>query len=64
MASGGMFYYRSAMPYESVILGPRYARRLDDLRATDAIEVECPPDAGARSWPRTGSTTALPRSSV
>jgi hypothetical protein len=27
MASGGMFYYCSAMPYERVILGPRYALR-------------------------------------
>jgi hypothetical protein len=42
MASGGMFYYRSAMPYERVILGPRYALRLEDPQATDAIEVECP----------------------
>jgi DNA-directed RNA polymerase subunit RPC12/RpoP len=38
-----MFLYCSAsMPYDRVILGPRYALRLEDLQATDAIEVECP----------------------
>jgi hypothetical protein len=36
------------MPYERIILGPRYALRLEDLQATDAVEVE-PPAAGARS---------------
>ncbi len=30
------------MPYERVILGPRYALRLENLQATDAVEVECP----------------------
>ena len=30
-----------AMPYEHVVLGPRYALRLGDLQATDALQVEC-----------------------
>lgn len=29
------------MPYGPVILGPRYAIRLEDLGATDAIDAEC-----------------------
>jgi hypothetical protein len=28
------------MPYERII--PRYTLRLEDLQATDAVEVECP----------------------
>ena len=31
----------SRMPYERVILGPRYSIRLEDVRATDAIDAEC-----------------------
>jgi len=30
------------MPYERITLAPRYALRLDDLQATDAVEIECP----------------------
>ena len=29
------------MTYERIILGPRYNLRLEDLQASDAIEVEC-----------------------
>jgi hypothetical protein len=29
------------MPYERVILGPRYAVRLEDLRAEHAVLIEC-----------------------
>jgi hypothetical protein len=29
------------MPYERVVLGPRYALRLRDLQASDALQVEC-----------------------
>jgi ribosomal protein L37E len=30
-----------AMHYERVVLGPRYALRLEDLQAMDALQVEC-----------------------
>lgn len=36
-----MFAQCSPMPYEPVILGPRYAIRLEDLEAADAIDAEC-----------------------
>ena len=36
-----MFSYRSGMPYERVTRGPRYAIRVEDLQATDALEVWC-----------------------
>ena len=29
------------MPYQRIILGPRYAVRLEDVRATDAVDAEC-----------------------
>ena len=31
----------SGMPYQRIILGPRYSVRLEDVQATDAIEAEC-----------------------
>jgi DNA-directed RNA polymerase subunit RPC12/RpoP len=37
-----MFSIGSSVPYDRVILGPRYALRLDDLQATDAVEIDCP----------------------
>ena len=37
-----------AMPYERIILGPRYAVRLEALQATDAIAARCM--GCGRSW--------------
>ena len=37
----GMFCQCSRMPYERVILGPRYSVRLEEVQATDAIDAEC-----------------------
>jgi len=36
------------MPYEKVILGPKYAVRLEDLQATDALLAQC--RACGRAW--------------
>ncbi len=36
-----MFVQCSWMPYERVILGPRYSVRLEDVNATDAVDAEC-----------------------
>ena len=41
MVAENMFFYCSRMPYERVILGPRYAVRLEEVQATDAIDAEC-----------------------
>jgi hypothetical protein len=30
------------VPYDRIVLGPRYTLRLDDRQATDAVEIECP----------------------
>jgi hypothetical protein len=47
------------MPYERVVLGPRYALRLGDLQATDALQVEY--TAAGRRWLHcTGCTIGSP----
>ncbi len=35
------FVQCSRMPYERVILGPRYSVRLEDIQASDAVDAEC-----------------------
>lgn len=36
------------MPYEKVILGPKYAVRLEDMKASDALFARC--HACGRAW--------------